>query len=141
MVGIWMAFIDFHARRDPAFQRSLDAHDRFGEFVMERIDSDDWCVVVAVSEATVVGHAMGTVLQKPPVFIEIEHGYVQDLAVMAGFRREGIGTALYRKMVEWFKSKGVSRIELDTATTNEMSQPFWRKMGYAPHMIRLARRL
>ncbi len=141
MVDIWIAFIDFHAQRDSAFRRNSEAPDRFGEFAKERIERDDWCVYVAAMGATVVGHAIGAIMQKPPVFIETEYGYVQDLAVREGCRREGIGTALYKTLVEWFEEKGVSRVELDASATNEISQPFWQNMGYEPHMIRLARRL
>ncbi|MCA9437597.1 MAG: GNAT family N-acetyltransferase, partial [Candidatus Omnitrophica bacterium] len=50
------------------------------------------------------------------------------------FRRKGIGERLFRETVEWFRAKGVDRIELRVVVANEVSTAFWRKMGFAAYM-------
>ena len=137
MKTIWVEFIDFHRDLEPVFQRTADAHETWGKFAEDRIVKDDWCVLVAEQNRRIVGHIMGTNTQRPPVFVDFRFGYIQDIAVAASHRRQGIGTALVDRITAWFKANDVSRLELDLVAANPVSQAFWRKMGFSSLMVRM----
>jgi ribosomal protein S18 acetylase RimI-like enzyme len=139
MKALWIEFVDFHRDCDPVFQRASDGHEQFGRFVAERIKRPDWCVLVALVEEAIVGHIMGTIESRPPVFVNLRFGYVQDIAVAAEYRRTGIGRALFARLVRWFKNADIDHIELDVATANPASIGFWRQMGCRDFMMRLSR--
>lgn len=141
MKKIWIEFIDFHAARDHFFQRTEQGHERFGEFVAERIEKVDWNVSVAVVDDQAVGHIMGALSKHPPVFVNTRFGYVQDIAVSRRFRRRGVGTSLFGHLVRWFKAHGITRVELDAAASNDTSKGFWRKMGCEDFMVRLTKEI
>lgn len=136
MKSIWIEFIDYHAGIDSVFERSRSGHECFGQFVSERIDKPEWRVLVAEIDDKIVGHIMGTIQSRPPVFKSLRFGYVQDIAVRSAFRRRGVGTQLFEHLVQWYKSESVHRIELDVVTANDVSNSFWKKVGCRDLMTR-----
>ena len=129
MKEIWIEFIDFHSDIDPIFKRSRNGHERFGEFVSERIAKPDWHVLVARLDGGIVGHIMGTIQMRPPVFKSLRFGYIQDIAVRQAYRRQGIGGQLLDHLAQWFRRESVHRIELDVVTANSVSNGFWQHVG------------
>ena len=134
IVEIWKEFMDFHARRDRHFTRSVDGHQRFADFISGRIVHDASCVVVAQRTEQVAGYCLAVISRYPPVFLYDTYGTISDLAVSAAYRRQGIGEALMEYACAWFAEREIARIELRIATTNEVSTAFWRKMGFSPYV-------
>ena len=141
MKAIWKEFIDFHMTRDPFFERCPDGHDRYGEFVAKHIRDADWCILVAVADNEVVGQGIGTVQYYPPVYAHGRFGYIQEVAVTEAHRRRGIGTALIERMTAWFKHHGITRVEVEVAAANEVSNSFWRKAGFGDFTARLSKKI
>lgn len=141
LMELWKEFIDFHQSTDRFFTRTSEGHKQFGEFALDRIRDNNWLVLVAVVDRQVVGHCLATVKEHPPVFVDARYGYIQDIAVTQQHRRSCIGTTLFGKAVDWFKQRGVTRIELDATAHNQISQSFWRKMGFRDFMIRMSKEI
>lgn len=57
-------------------------------------------------------------------------GHIITIDVVQPHRRGGVGTALLREAESALSSRGVRRIELETATDNETAIAFWEKHGY-----------
>jgi ribosomal protein S18 acetylase RimI-like enzyme len=130
--NLWQEFMDFHKRRDPHYSRSTDGHERFKEFVSGHMTSGMSCVLVAEQGTTVVGYCLATLTKYPPVFENRNYGMVFDLAVMELCRRKGIGERLFREAEAWFADRGIHRIKVRVAVSNETSTAFWKKMGFTP---------
>lgn len=139
IVELWKEFMDFHRQRDPFFTRARDGHRAFRNFVKENIENSDWLVSVAIEADRQVGYCMATVLEYPPVFETQRHGFIQDVAVTEIARRHGVASALFAHAESWLRKRGVRRIELNVAATNEVSQAFWRKMGFKDSIHRWAK--
>jgi ribosomal protein S18 acetylase RimI-like enzyme len=139
ILDIWREHMDFHRERNEFFTRSADGHVRFAEFVLKNMRNPDWLVLVAVSDEVVVGYAMAAIMDYPPVFEIKKYGFIQDAAVSRAYRRRGIGTKLFEGMRGWFGKRGVVRMELQALSNNEISQSFWRKMGFTDYLTRLWR--
>ncbi len=98
------------------------------------ITKDDAEVFVAVCEGKVTGYSIATVHVYPPIFKEKMAGFISDVAVKSEYRRQGIGEKLLSRMLEWFSSKGITRIELRVALKNEIAYKFWKKHGFKEYM-------
>jgi ribosomal protein S18 acetylase RimI-like enzyme len=131
---LWQEFMDFHRERDSHFARSADGHERFKQFISGHITSDNSCVLVAEKEGSVIGYCLSTLAKYPPVFDKQDYGSILDLVITEPYRRMGIGERMYRTVQSWFSERGVHRIELRVAVTNEVSTAFWRKMGFKPYV-------
>lgn len=137
LVELWIELMDFHRDRDPFFSRSADAHDRFAEFVKAKMEAKEAVVLVAEQDGSLIGFSMAMVRDYPPVFEAGRHGFIQDVIVTQSARRQGIGRKLSDATLGWIRSQGVSRAELEVATTNPVSQAFWYEMGFRDSIKRL----
>ena len=132
--NLWKEFMDFHKKRDPHLSQSTDGHERFKEFISGHMISDTSCLLVAEQGTAVVGYCLATLTKYPPVFEDRDYGVVFDLAVTELCRRSGIGERLFHEAEAWFAARGIHRIELRVAVSNETSTAFWKKMGFSSYV-------
>jgi ribosomal protein S18 acetylase RimI-like enzyme len=57
-------------------------------------------------------------------------GWVANLAVDRGYRRQGIGTALMRRARQWARQQGLRVILAEATTKNYPALCFYRKLGF-----------
>ena len=66
-----------------------------------------------------------------PSFKREKYGEIDQLAVTGSYRRKGIGKMLYARIIKWFSSKNIDRVELQTTTKNPLANSFfWQKHGF-----------
>ena len=142
MKEIWKEFIDHHKAVNSFFSRVDDAHEKFGEFVLSNIrNKEKWIVLTALYDEKIAGYCMAFREEYPPVYENPRYGYIMDMAVSGKYRRNYIGTKLYSRVADWFKEKGLSRIELHAVAANSLGLKFWRKMGFEEFMIRMSKEI
>src|SRR5690606_8636257 len=56
-------------------------------------------------------------------------GWVQNFVVDAGYRRRGIGTALFEAAVEWGRGEGLQRLIFECPTKNGGAIEFFHARG------------
>jgi ribosomal protein S18 acetylase RimI-like enzyme len=134
IVTVWKELMDFHGDIDPFFARSRNGHIHFATYVRDLITSDDAQVLVAIDQGKVVAFSISYVHVYPPIFRVKRGGFISDLAVTSRYRRRGIGGKMLEKIVEWFASRGLDRIELRVAAHNEIGYNFWKKHGFEDYM-------
>lgn len=141
VLELWKELMDFHGEIDPLFTRSPDGGDNFMNHLKERLESPDSVLFVAETGGVIAGYLLAGVAHYPPVFIEKNYGMINDVAVSAGFRRQGIGEAMVEEARRWFLDRGLSRMEMRLLNANETSTAFWEKMGFSPYMTSLFRKI
>jgi ribosomal protein S18 acetylase RimI-like enzyme len=57
-------------------------------------------------------------------------GHIITIDVLEEHRRAGVGTALLQAMEQRLAARGVRRVGLETATSNESGVAFWEHHGY-----------
>ena len=72
---------------------------------------------------------------------ELRHdaGYIHDIVVDEGYRKQRIGSALVAAAIDWFDARGVARIMLWTAQQNVDAQRLFHRVGFRPTMIEMTR--
>jgi ribosomal protein S18 acetylase RimI-like enzyme len=138
MIELWKGLMDFHASRDPIFIRRPDGEQNWEVFVRTNMAADNAAVFVAEQESRVVGYCMAMISTYPPVLAVSSYGELMDLMVHPECRRHGIGERLFGAARAWYKERGIKRIEVRVAATNEISTAFWPKMGFQPYLKTLA---
>ncbi len=134
VVELWKELMDFHSNLDSFFSRSLDGHKSFRSWIEKELESDSAELFVAESSGELLGYIKTEISNYPPVFELKKFGVISDAAVAGEYRREGIGEALYRHAMNWFREKDIKRVELRVADVNHVALGFWKKMGFAPYM-------
>jgi ribosomal protein S18 acetylase RimI-like enzyme len=126
--------LDFHKDRDPFFTRAANGGEVFARFVEGNIRSEAAVVYVAVVNKQIVGYCQGMLEKHPPVLVETDYGHILDMMVTANARRTGVGEKMVRALRNWFRQKGVRRIEVRRLISNEIASRFWPKMGFKPYL-------
>jgi len=68
-------------------------------------------------------------------------GWIEDCFVLQDARRQGIGSALVRAALSWFKDNQVRRIELGIWMVNGHGQAFWERQGFSPVRLKMSKDL
>ncbi len=58
------------------------------------------------------------------------YAYIDDIAVDANYRRQGVGRALIERAIEWAKAKGFSGIMLETQDNNVAACRLYERCGF-----------
>ena len=138
IIKLWKEMVDFHASKvGPYFKRTGNGHVSFKKFVSGALKKKNMRVTVAVEGNNVLGYALMMISKYPPVYKLKKYGLISDIAVTKTSRRKGAGGMLYQNAVDWFKKRGMKRVELSVAAKNPVGYPFWRKCGFKEIMHRL----
>jgi ribosomal protein S18 acetylase RimI-like enzyme len=80
----------------------------------------------------IVGQTTGTIT-------ELSFGYIYDIFVQDEFRGKGIGKLLLTKAENYCRKKHYRRIALSTSATNDPAIKLYRRTGYKPERIEMAK--
>ncbi len=58
------------------------------------------------------------------------YGHIMNLAVAPGYRRQGVGQHLIRRLEQEYAVLGASAVQLEVRITNAGAQEFYRRLGY-----------
>jgi ribosomal protein S18 acetylase RimI-like enzyme len=127
---LWKELIDFHGEIDGFYARRGDAASNFERYLNDCMASEDSLVLTALEEGAVAGYSISTTAKHPPVIEVQSYGLITDMAMSSKYRARGIGSRMLYEIQDWFKSRGISRIELHVAYANHIGYSFWTKHGY-----------
>jgi ribosomal protein S18 acetylase RimI-like enzyme len=97
-------------------------------WVLKNINRETAGVFVAEVNGRIIGYALGWMGQ--PWGYKGKRGYFCDCFVEKKYRRHGIGLALARALLNWFKEKDVECVEADVYSENEASLEMLKKLGF-----------
>ena len=80
-----------------------------------------------------VGYCVGAINQKG-------HAEIESLFVAEKFRKQGIGSALVQKMIDWFGREKAESMMVNVAVGNEDAFGFYRQWGFYPRVTALVRK-
>lgn len=118
-------FADFTPEREAAFLRDLNA-------------SPDQVMICCLVDGRVAGNCQLTF----KTGMKERHRATVAIGILEEFWNRGIGTALFREMIELARSRGVRQLELDFLEGNSRARALYEKMGFRitgvkPDAIRL----
>ena len=136
---LWQEMMEFHRARDDRFRFQPAAAKEFEKHFLSTLRSREAVIFVAESRGDVVGYVLGEMHSRKPLYPIGKYGFISDLAVMERERRRGIGTALVERVMEWFRRRRATAVELFVAQANPASEAFWESMGFRG-FLRLVRK-
>lgn len=86
----------------------------------------DQAQIVAIADGRIVGH-LAIVREEHPV---TSHVASLGLAVEAGWRGRGVGTALMEAALRWAREFGIEKVVLSVYPSNERAIALYRKFGF-----------
>lgn len=79
-------------------------------------------------KGTYVGHILlGHTI---PFYAARPYGFVYDIYVTQGVRKQGVGVRLLEFAFKWSREQGLDKIKLETAEDNAAARALYEKMGF-----------
>jgi GNAT superfamily N-acetyltransferase len=109
----------------------------YGRFLVTQLGDPDGLVLVAETEAGVVGYVYAAL--EPLSWRDLRGpcGFVHDVFVDEGARRRGVGRTLVDAAIAWARSRGMRQIVLTTQSKNEDAQRLFERLGFRRTMIEM----
>jgi ribosomal protein S18 acetylase RimI-like enzyme len=137
IVELWKEFADYHRDIEPIYTRTGNASRLFREHIKKLMESEDSQVLIALDKGEGVAYSIAQISKRPALFDQTEFGFISDLGVRSDYRRKGVGEQVLNKIFEWFKSRGIERVELLVLSENTAAVSFWKKHGFGVYAHRM----
>jgi ribosomal protein S18 acetylase RimI-like enzyme len=113
------------------------------DFFGAQLEKEDVLILLAEADGDDVGYLFAEELRRPPnpFTTALDLVYIHHLAVVAGFRRNGVGRELLRAAEDHARNRRLSCVRLDTWAFNQPAQDFFVRMGFQPYNTRMKRDL
>jgi ribosomal protein S18 acetylase RimI-like enzyme len=119
-----LAFFHYRDASIATFGRDRARRDRYLPWLRSRVEEFPDGHLLAYVDERCIGQLE---LQVP---YGLTTGYTNLFYVISAFRRQGFGRLLHGRAVDYFKSWGANRIELDVAGRNTAAIGFYEALGY-----------
>ena len=127
-----------HAEARPDMFRADSSPDELRKLLEEMLGDQAMTGLVAVGpDGSILGYAIFEVERREATALNVERrwGMLHHIAVEAGRRREGIGTALIEATRTRLRMEGIARMRTNYWTFNHASAALMRKAGFAPDHV------
>ncbi len=137
---LWLEFIRYHADIDPFIAPPDNAAAGFEkEYLRPAMRSEMSLVLVALDGEKPVGYSCAE--EKTIPYNSQKYGYIDHVAVTAAYRHRGIGEKMYGEIITWFRSRNISRIQVQLMAENQLADSFWRKHGFKDYQYTLFKQI
>jgi ribosomal protein S18 acetylase RimI-like enzyme len=105
---------------------------RHEEYIEEILNDSNQGLFVAEVDSNIIGLAECYIQKSSefPVVRKREWVQLDNIAVKKEYKRRNIGSLLLKKVIEWAKSKNVSRIELKVYSFNSNAVEFYSRNDF-----------
>ena len=110
---------------------------KYTDSQLEALISDNSRPIFVADNGGVVGYAFCVIIQHPNdnILTDIKTLYIDDLCIDEKCRKNGVGQALYKYVVDYAKNIGCYNLTLNVWSCNESAVRFYEKCGLIPQKI------
>ena len=136
IVALWDEFMQLLRSTNPDYWEVRDGRAAFSRYLEGTFRETEVSVTVAeVEGAGLVGFSLAQIDTLPEWFGSEQIGLIRYLSVSELYQGRGVGQEMAAYIIDWFRSKDISRIELYVLKDLPASG-FWSKMGLKVFMDR-----
>ena len=131
---------DLHVERRPDYFK-LTAVDDVAEWFRSQLSRPTTVAFIAEEDGAPVGYVLALLSEHPENAFRRSRRWceIDQLAVDPRRRRHGVARRLLERVVADAQERGLTEFELGTWAFNDVAQATFRRLGFAPRMIRFER--
>ena len=114
-----------------------DVEAGYAAFLVSQLDDPDSLILVAEHEGHVVGYCYAGIEPLSWKELRDEAGFIHDLAIEPGARRRGAARELMAAAITWCRERGLARVMLWTAASNDAAHQLFRRAGFRDTMTEM----
>ncbi len=133
LIKLGRQLFDLHAEFDPQYYLIEDNFsDLFTSWLNQLKNDPNQFLFIAQENTFVLGFVSGFIKNLYPWFRTKKVGHISYLVVDKNFQQKQIGRKLENAAISWFKSKGISYVELYVDEQNYPANIAWSRYGFIP---------
>lgn len=86
-------------------------------------------VQVVDREGQIIGYMVGWLWDTPPMVSPSRVGIITEMTVDGHCKQGGVGSAMLKSLSAWFKTQGLTSIEVRVPRLQPIEQAFWQAVG------------
>ncbi len=142
IIGNWKSLMEQNMGFNPkAFRHKKNYEEIYRRFLLKQVKGRVSTVFVAEKEGRIIGHIMLEIKLMPPVYEIDREGFVDELFVKEGFRRQGVGTRLLEEGEKWARKKGMRQFSLHANARNSTARKAYKSFGLEDLTIKMSKLL
>lgn len=135
IVTIWRRFMELLRRTNQHYWKVADPK-AFSKFISRAYAKDQVLVVVAENvQNELVGFTLAQIEILPEWFGSQKLGMIRYQAVSEDYQGRGVGRAMTDFVIDWYRSLGIVRVELNVLSGLSSSK-YWSRIGFKEFMHR-----
>lgn len=128
-----------HFEKYPDIFKPVGNGEDLNKFFESILSKETNCILIAYIEGKPVGYLWAAFQNKPdsPLTYERRQVYIHHVAVHEQFRRQNIGTVLFKEIQSIARQEGYSHFAVDTWSFNRNAQRFIKRLGFETYNIKM----
>lgn len=114
---------------------------RCREFVIMVHKEDNNQILVAELDGKLIGYTIFRKQVDFPLETTYKWAMITDLFIHPEYRREGIGTKLLQRSVQYLKSSGVTHVRIGVLQNNKAAINLYHKLAFEDHSLTLQKKI
>jgi ribosomal protein S18 acetylase RimI-like enzyme len=139
IIDLWRELLEYHAQLGPNWTPAQDSAEHFARFLAEQLSKDGVLILIAEVDGKAMGYCQAVIGSRPLIFEQTERCVVLDLVVAEAERKLGVGGRLLDEIEGWARERGVRRIEVGVACSNDPAVAFYHNRGFSAYSQRMAK--
>ena len=134
IVSLWQSFMTLLQQTNSDYWEVKGGKAAFSSYLAKAVDHPDVLVAIGVDQE-LMGFGLAQIETLPEWFGSEKIGMIRYLAVSESHQGKGLGWKISDFILDWFRAKGIKRVELyvlkDLAACG-----FWSRIGFKAFMDR-----
>ncbi|MCA9383679.1 GNAT family N-acetyltransferase [Candidatus Dojkabacteria bacterium] len=144
VIDLWIDQYDYHHEIDSEYYVPVTEKlkKEFSAYLESAISAGTPRILVSKKEEHIIGFITFELSNADYFDAAIkQYGSVIELFVHKDYRREGVGKSLMNEVEDYFRQQGISHIELQCSSFNDIALDFYQKSGYKNSQTLLIKKL
>ncbi len=131
------AMADYHRALDAFYLPGEELRPGFENFLRNRMDHEDAKIIVLETAYGLSGYFIGIIKKSKPFVVPEQTGHISDAFIEESYRGKGWGKRMLKEILDWFKRRGITHVELSVDVRNRTGVAAWEALGFVPYMFKM----
>jgi len=132
IVKLHKELVNFHNRRIDKYHLSeiKEIQKKFEKYLLENFNQKKIKILIVLEKEKVIGYFIGKIEKSKFYAFPDKIGKIISAFILEKYQRKNIEKQIFEKILKWFKTNKIKRIELNIDSKSKIGIKAWKKYGF-----------